>query len=268
MVVWVLPPDAGEAMKALNDRQPGFLPSRPQDNAASGPRGGKVLARCSLYYKVLDKSLGVMYKSTMPCVGPARSSRPRSVPLQTHAIEDLRFIRETMENAASFTAVPGWGGVAMGATALLGALMARRQASTEAWLATWCIAALCAFSLGGFAIFWKARKAGTPLLARPGRKFILSLSPPIVAGVILTVVICRVGLVTLLPGVWLLLYGAGVVTGGAFSVKIVPSMGLCFMLAGALALFCPGSWGNWFMAAGFGGLHIIFGTIIAWRYGG
>ena len=209
-----------------------------------------------------------MYKSAMACVDPARSRRPRSVPLQTHAIEDLRFIRETMANAASFTAVPGWGGVMMGATALLAAPVAWRQTSAETWLATWFIAALCAFSLGGLAILWKARKTGTPLLARPGRKFALSLFPPIFAGAILTLVFYQAGLVSLLPGVWLLLYGAGVVTGGTFSVKIVPVMGLCFMLSGVLALFSPAAWGNWFMAAGFGGLHIIFGSIIAWRYGG
>jgi hypothetical protein len=188
--------------------------------------------------------------------------------LHSHAIEDLRFIRETMENAASFTAVPGWGGVAMGATALVAAGVAARQTSVAVWAAVWGVAAMCALAIGGLAILWKARRAQTPLLARPVRKFVLSLSPPILAGAILSVVLYRAGLFSLLPGVWLLLYGAGVVTGGAFSVKVVPVMGLCFMLAGILALFCPLSWGNWILAAGFGGLHVIFGAIIARRYGG
>jgi hypothetical protein len=133
---------------------------------------------------------------------------------------------------------------------------------------TWGIALLCGFAVGVSAVFWKARRAEIPVFARPGRKFVLSLFPPLLAGAVLTVVIYRAGLVSLLPGLWLLLYGAGVVTGGAFSVKVVPVMGLCFMLAGVLALFCPAGWGNGFMAAGFGGLHIIFGAIIARRYGG
>jgi hypothetical protein len=188
----------------------------------------------------------------MPHLGPVRSRHHRPLAIHSHAIEDLRFIRETMENAASFTAVPGWGGVAMGVTALLAAGLAARQASQAAWLAVWGGAAVLASGLGALGIMWKARKFQTPVLSQPGRKFVLSLSPPILAGAVLTVVV----------------YGAGVVTGGAFSVKVVPVMGLCFMLTGVLALFCPPAWGNLLMASGFGGLHIIFGMLIAWRYGG
>jgi hypothetical protein len=106
------------------------------------------------------------------------------------------------------------------------------------------------------------------LLSGPGRKFALSLSPPLVAGALLTAVLYRAQVVELIPGMWLLLYGVGIVTGGAFSVKIVPVMGLGFMLVGAAALFCPAAWGNSLMAAGFGGLHLIFGIIIARRHGG
>lgn len=204
----------------------------------------------------------------MPHAGPVRFRHARPVHQHSHAIDDLRFIRETMENAASFTAVPGWGGVLMGVTALLAAGVAAWRASETAWLAVWGVEAVCALVLGTLGILWKARKFQTPILSRPGRKFVLSLSPPILAGAVLTVVVYRAGLVSLLPGIWLLLYGAGVVTGGTFSVKVVPVMGLCFMLVGILALFCPAAWGNAFMAAGFGGLHIVFGTLIARRYGG
>jgi hypothetical protein len=203
----------------------------------------------------------------MPHLGPVRSRHHRPLAIHSHAIEDLRFIRETMENAASFTAVPGWGGVAMGVTALLAAGLAARQTSPAAWLAVWAGAAVLASGLGALGILWKARKFQTPVLSQPGRKFVLSLSPPILAGAILTVVVYRMGALSLLPGIWLLLYGAGVVTGGAFSVKVVPVMGLCFMLTGILALFCPPAWGSLLMASGFGGLHIIFGMLIAWRYG-
>ncbi len=183
-------------------------------------------------------------------------------------MEDLRFIRETMENAASFTAVPGWGGVAMGVTALATACVAPRPSSARAWLITWLVAALCAFALGALAIYWKARRAGTPILTRPGRKFLLSLFPPLLAGAVNSLAIYGTGLGRLLPCIWLLLYGVGVISAGTFSVRVVPVMGLCFMLAGVAALFCPTAWANAVMAAGFGGIHILFGTIIARRYGG
>jgi hypothetical protein len=183
-------------------------------------------------------------------------------------MEDLRFIRETMENAASFTAVPGWGGVAMGLTALATACAAPRPTSAKAWLITWLAAALCAIALGALGIYWKARRVGTPVFTRPGRKFLLSLFPPLTAGAVISLAIYGAGLVHLLPSIWLLLYGVGVISAGTFSVRVVPVMGLCFLLAGIAALFCPAAWANAVMAAGFGGLHILFGTIIARRYGG
>lgn len=188
--------------------------------------------------------------------------------LHDRAMDNLRFIRETMERASSFTAVPGWGGVLMGATALAASFIASQQTSRNLWLATWVVEALLALIVGGWAMDRKARRAETPVLSGPGRKFALSYSPPILVGVLLTFVLLRAGMVSALPGMWLLMYGTGVVTGGAFSVKIVPVMGLCFMLLGAVALFAPAAWGNYLMAAGFGGLHIIFGVIIARRHGG
>jgi hypothetical protein len=188
--------------------------------------------------------------------------------LSDRAMDNLRFIRETMERASSFTAVPGWGGVLMGVTALAASIIASQQITGNLWLATWVVEALLALVIGGWAMDRKARRAETPILTGPGRKFALSYSPPIFVGMLLTPVLLRAGAAGALPGTWLLLYGTGVVTGGAFSVKIVPVMGLCFMALGALALFAPVAWGNYLMAAGFGGLHIIFGIIIARRHGG
>ena len=133
---------------------------------------------------------------------------------------------------------------------------------------TWIAEAVLSLLISGWAMSRKARAAEMPLLSGPGRKVALSLSPPITVGALLTVVLYRAGLVSVIPGMWLLLYGTGVVAGGAFSVRIVPVMGICFMLVGAIALFCPAAWGDYFMAAGFGGLHIIFGAIIARRHGG
>jgi hypothetical protein len=191
-----------------------------------------------------------------------------SRPLPSRAAEDLRFIRETMERSASFTAVPGWGQVAMGATALGAAWIAQLQTSSSAWLQVWLGAAAVAASIALIATRAKAQRAGLPLTSGPGRKFAFTSLPPMVAGAVLTAVLYRAGLSRELPGTWLLLYGTGVVTGGAFSVASVPVMGGCFMLLGLAAFGLPSSWGNPSMAAGFGGLHIVFGIWIARRHGG
>jgi hypothetical protein len=183
-------------------------------------------------------------------------------------MDNLRFIRQTMENATAFTAVSGWGVVIVGLTALAAALVARSERSVSAWLTIWLGEAVLSFAVAGGATFRKARASKVPLFSMPGKRFALSFTPPMLVGGLLTVALWSQGLYTAIPGTWLLLYGTGIVTGGAFSVRVVPVMGLCFMALGAAALFLPFGWRDWLMAAGFGGLHVVFGFIIARRYGG
>ncbi|HEY6351292.1 MAG TPA: hypothetical protein VI636_17955 [Candidatus Angelobacter sp.] len=200
-----------------------------------------------------------------------RRVRPRYTrPLPSGALDDLRFIRETMERSSSFTAVPGWGIVAMGFTALgaAGLTSALRQLSSRAWLAIWLGEAALAICIGLAATWKKAQRAGVPLTSGPARKFMFSFLPPAVAGGILTVVLFRLGLMHLLPGMWLLLYGAAVTSAGAFSVNVLPLMGGGFMLTGIAALFSPPGWQTLFLAVSFGGLHIGFGYWIARRHCG
>lgn len=204
----------------------------------------------------------------MTAFGSRRNRLADPVALDDHARDNIRFIRETMERATSFTAVPGWGGIAMGVTAIGAAVIASRQTSSLTWLLTWICEAAMAIAIAVWTTYTKAREAGTALLSGPGRRFVYSFAPPLLVGVLLTLLLARIGSLEAAPGVWLLLYGTAVVTGGAFSIRIVPLMGLCFMVLGAVALFCPSSWGNALLGAGFGGLHIIFGAVIARKYGG
>jgi hypothetical protein len=199
---------------------------------------------------------------------PPPEDQEPSLDLHARAMDNLRFIRDTMERAGSFTALSGWGQVVIGVTGALASWVASRQASPENWLATWSSAAVVSVLVGVLTTAMKARTARMAMLSGPGRKFMLSLAPPLVAGGVLTVFLFRAGLVEQLPGMWMLLYGAGIITAGAFSVSAVPVMGLCFMVFGAAALASPVAWGDAWMAAGFGGLHVIFGTLIARRHGG
>jgi hypothetical protein len=204
----------------------------------------------------------------MATVSPLRSPKRQPIPIDARAADHLRYIRETMERAAEFTAVPGWGGMAMGITALAAAFFASRQTTPRAWLTVWLVEAFVAVSIAAPAAATKAHRANSRLFSGPGRKFLLSFAPPIVVGGLLTFILFHAGVAAAIPGVWLLLYGTAVVTGGAFSVRVVPVMGLCLMGLGAAALFAPAGWGDAFMAAGFGVLQIFFGAWIAKYYGG
>lgn len=184
------------------------------------------------------------------------------------ALDDLRFIRQTLENSTSFTAVPGWGMVAMAGIATVAAAVAWRQPGFDNWCVVWMVAAVVALSTALVTMHRKATRAGVTLFSGPGRKFVLNFLPPLMVGALLTLVLYRAGAVRTIPGMWMLLYGTGVVSGGAFSVRIVPAMGLCFMGMGAVALLAPVTWTNWFMIAAFCGLHLGFGWAIARKYGG
>lgn len=183
-------------------------------------------------------------------------------------MDNLRFIRESMESASTFTAVSGWGQAVIGATALVATYAAWVQPTRRGWLSVWFAEALLSLLVSGWTMWRKARANEVALLSRPGRKLVVNFAPPAAVGALLTAVLFRAGESGLVPAVWLLLYGAGVITGGAFSVRIVPVMGLSFMLLGAAALFLPWPAVNALLALGFGVLHIIFGIIIARRHGG
>jgi hypothetical protein len=190
-------------------------------------------------------------------------------PIHAHAIDNIRFIRDAMSRATEFTAIPGWGGVLMGLTALVAAAVSGPPDGSLRWVLVWFADAGVAAAIALVTMTMKARRTGAPLSSTaPAYRFALAYLPPLVAGMVLTPVFATLGLVARLPGCWLLLYGTALATGGAFSVRVVPLMGLCFMALGVMAFAAPAWWGHWFMAAGFGGLHIGFGLIIARRFGG
>jgi len=185
-----------------------------------------------------------------------------------HAEENLRFIRRTMERSSTFTAVPGLGGAGMGLVGIAAAILAADQRSPERWLFVWLAAAGVALSIGATSMWRKAARSGAPLAGAVGRRFAMSLAAPLVAGAALTWGVWMHDDRNLLPAVWLLLYGTGVLAGGVFSVAAVRLLGVSFMALGVAALATPPAWGNVWLGIGFGGLQIAFGLYIARRHGG
>jgi hypothetical protein len=211
------------------------------------------------------------YRATVTVMGEKPFLRPDPADpngLHERALDNLRFIRETMERSATFTAVSGRGGVAMGFVGLAAAALAAVQPTPARWLAVWLVAAVLGSAAATAFLFLKSRAMCAPLESGMGRKFLLGLAPPLLAGALLTAAMARPYTFGFLPAVWLLLYGAGVVTGGAFSVRAVPLMGVFFMVLGGAALFLRHPWTDLLLGAGFGGLHLGFGAWIWRRHGG
>ena len=191
------------------------------------------------------------------------------LPIHEHALENLRVIRETMERAGSFTSIPGWGGLLIGITAGGAAVVAQRVVTEpRAWLRTWLMEAAVAAVIAAATMAMKWRRTATPFMSGAAKRFFVSYFAPLIAGAVLTFTLAHRGAFDALPAVWLLLYGSAFVSSGAFSIRFIPLMGVCFMLLGGLAALVRLPVGNLVLGAGFGGLHVIFGFIIARRYGG
>ncbi len=194
------------------------------------------------------------------------NSEPPS--LHGRAMDNLAFIRETMERSSAFTAIPGYGGALMGVTAIGAAIIAHNQLTIRAWLITWMVEAFLAFFIGMFAMWQKTKSSGDSLLSAPARKVAFGFVPPIIAAIILTSLLYFKGLFSLMPTIWLTMYGTAVVTGGAYSVRIVPIVGWIFIALGLVSVFLNAGYGNLLMGLGFGVLHIVFGLVVARKYGG
>jgi hypothetical protein len=193
---------------------------------------------------------------------------PEPPALHEHALSNIRLIREAVERASAFTSIPGWGGLAVGVTALVAAFFAQPYAGSQRGLMIWLAEAAVAGAIGFVTMYIKARRAGMLLTAPAARRFFTAYFAPLGAGAVITYVLSSQGQVEALPSVWLLLYGTSIVSSGAFSIRVVPVMGLCFMAIGVITAFTPPGVDNILLAAGFGGLHILFGAIIARNYGG
>lgn len=183
------------------------------------------------------------------------------VNLDTHAIATLRYIRASMD-AAGNVAIPGSAGIAMGMIGLAAAALSLMPRLESHWLLIWLIAAPIAATAGGLLL---ARSGFASFIATgtPGRKLALGLLPGLLAGAVMTAVLWNADHAEALPGTWLLFYGCALISASASTTVIVTWMGSCFVALGILALAAPFALQIPLLALGFGGLHIVFGILIA-----
>ncbi|HUO96368.1 MAG TPA: hypothetical protein VMT92_09055 [Steroidobacteraceae bacterium] len=199
-------------------------------------------------------------------MGSPRPAGPAD--LSDRAARDLRYIRDTMARAGAFTALSGWGFVAVGAGAIATGALAIANPDPIARARLWLIDAAVSVAVGLGATLFKAHRSGQSLRTGPFRKFVLGFGPAVAAGAVLTLAMLRDDHAAYLPTSWLLLYGVGLIGGGAYSVAVVPLMGGGFLALGAIAAVAPAAWGEPLMIAGFGGAHLLFGALIARSHGG
>jgi hypothetical protein len=197
-----------------------------------------------------------------------RSLSAKPTPIDAGAVENLRYIRDTIEAAGTFTTVPGKGCIAMGLTALAAAGLELAPALASSWLQIWVGAALMAAAAALFFMEEKAKAHGLSLRRAVARRFFMTLVPAFVAGGVLTAALVDEVARSSITGLWLLLYGCGLAACGVFAIPAVLAAGLAFMALGTVALGLPSAWSPGILALGFGGLHIALGVIITRDHGG
>lgn len=193
---------------------------------------------------------------------PSPPPAERATPVAERARERLDLVESTLRRATRFREVPAWGGVLMGLVGFAGAGAATLSDGREHWLATWLVAAAIAALIGAAEISERMSMRGSASRAQFGR-FAAALAPSFVATGVLTFALANAGLYGWLPSVWLLGYGTALIGAGLVSLPEVLWMGVTFDLLGTAALLTPAQFGDLWLAAGFGGLHVVFGTWIA-----
>ena len=184
------------------------------------------------------------------------------VNLDMHAIATLRYIRASMDGAGS-VAIPGSSGIAMGGIALVATALSMMPDLARHWLVIWLVAAPLAAIVGAVLLAKSGSIATFVATGTPGRKLALGLLPSLFAGAVMTAVLWRADLTAAIPGTWLLLYGCGLISASVSTTAVVAWMGLCFAGLGVVALLGPVALHLPLLALGFGGLHIVFGILIA-----
>ena len=184
-----------------------------------------------------------------------------AVRIDSHAVATLRYIRASMDAAAS-VAVPGSAGIAMGSIGVLATILSSTPGLRDYWIGVWLMAAALGGGVGFALMTRPASLRGLSLYGTPLRKFALGLFPALLGGAVMTAVHWVNGNAHAIPGTWLLFYGCALISASVSATRMIALMGASFVAVGLVALLAPDRLQMLLLGAGFGGLHVLFGVLI------
>ncbi|MCR9277748.1 MAG: hypothetical protein NXH85_07205 [Pseudomonadaceae bacterium] len=187
--------------------------------------------------------------------------------LSEHAAGNLAYIRQTIGRTRTVSSLSGAGLIAMGLVGCVASALASGLWVTPSdpdSLIIWQLAAVAAVVVGGSSIAWRAHRTSEPFWTDAGRRFTTCLAPCLALGAALTVNMSGTESATLLPGIWLFSYGAGVLAAGTYASAPLQLLGLSLCLLGTMALTAPQTSAA-ALLCGFGLGHLFLGAVFLRR---
>ena len=196
-------------------------------------------------------------------------------------LENLKEIRSLMERSSKFLSLSGFSGISAGVCALIGAWYAHQKIHIDALyllfdpavrhevvpllLIDATLVLISALILGSFFTIRKARKQGLTVWNSTSKRLLVSMLVPLFAGGLFCLGLLYNGFFWICFPATLVFYGIALVNASKYTVQDTYYLGLGQIILGIVSLFLA-KWNLIFWAAGFGVLHIIYGTVMYFKY--
>ncbi|MCR9171049.1 MAG: hypothetical protein NXI10_01040 [bacterium] len=199
----------------------------------------------------------------------------------TQHLEQLAEIRDIMNKSTRFLSLSGLSGVVAGVAAIGGAWAAYdylgkhaiglnvyttdRADMIQFFLLDAFIVLAVAVGFGSIFTIRKARKNGQSVFNKMGMRLLINLCIPLFTGGAFGLIVLYHGGLFLLPSIMLIFYGLALINASKYTLEDIRYLGYCEIALGLASAFFIG-YGLLFWALGFGVLHIIYGTIMYFKY--